>query len=364
MTNILVINYQEVKNKIQTIEQVSKVPKTTQKLDPNSIQPDFSPNEFHDDEILLAAHLFQSTPLIPFKVWESGIFIRRDLLELLNDVWGRKELEVKLNRFEHEIKNAHNLEFDEIKRSEDHLDSEIFQIFKKLENNPENVKKLKIARLASQLDLGFFTGEIKFKLLRDLENIFCEEISKYETKIHEILTNRLALAQIWVARWQQRKSDWNTAKEKIESDLDSIASEIKIPQKRKKEMLNSVIGEILEIRDDFNNLLDEALDEHENEIVVDFKKAKREFIADLLAKKNPKNVDLGDYLKIIADFDLQSASKLLKDVANIEAQMANRICSGKIIFNLPFQKYSSVSKLPFRLKNGPQKTPPVARFCR
>jgi hypothetical protein len=35
--------------------------------------------------------------------------------------------------------------------------------------------------------------------LRDLEKIFCEELSKYETKIHEILTNRFALAHIWVA---------------------------------------------------------------------------------------------------------------------------------------------------------------------
>jgi hypothetical protein len=57
-----------------------------------------------------------------------------------------------------------------------------------------------------------------------------------------------------IARWQQRKSDCNSAQEKIESDLDLIASEIKIPQNRKKEMWNSVIGEILEIRDDFNNL--------------------------------------------------------------------------------------------------------------
>ena len=72
-------------------------------------------------------------------------------------------------------------------------------------------------------------------------------------------------------------------------------------------------------------------------IVVDFKKAKREFIADLLAKKNAKNVNLEDYLKIIADYDLQSASKLLKDVANIEAQMANRICSGKNSSNFLFK---------------------------
>ena len=253
---------------------------------------------------------------------------------MLNDVCQRKELEVKLSRFDHEIKSARNVEFDEIKRSEDHLDSDIFQVFNKLENNPENVKKLKLARLASQLDLGFMTGEIKFKLLRDLENLFCEELSNYEAKIKQILTNRLALAKIWVQRWQQRKTDWNTAKEKIESDLDSIASEIKIPQNRKKEMLNSVIVEILQIRDDFNNLLDEALDDHENEVVVDFKKAKREFIADLLAKKNLKNIDLGDFLKIIGDFDVESASKLLKDVANIEAQMANKICSGKKIQNI------------------------------
>ena len=76
-------------------------------------------------------------------------------------------------------------------------------------------------------------------------------------------------------------------------------------------MLNSVIGEILQIRDDFNNLLDEALDDNENEVVVDFKKAKREFIADLLAKNNLKNIDLGDFLKIIADFDVESASSNL-----------------------------------------------------
>ncbi|CAG5086235.1 Oidioi.mRNA.OKI2018_I69.PAR.g11149.t1.cds [Oikopleura dioica] len=322
----------------QTIQQPPQSVKNTSKLDPNSIQPDFSPNEFHDDEIILAGHLFQSTPLIPFKTWESGLHIRRDLLEFLNDVYQRKEFEVKLNRFDHELKSAHNCEFDEIKRSEEHLYSDIFQAFKDLEDTSENVQRLKLARLASQLDLGYMTGEIKYKLLRDAEHLFSDELSKYKARIEKILKNRLALAKIWVYRWQQRKSDWNTAKEKIESDLDSIATEIKIPQNRKKEMLNSVLGEILQIRDEFNNLLDDALDDHENEIVVDFKKAKREFIADLLARKNLKNIDLSEFLDILADFDLQSASKLLKDVANIEAQMANRICS-------VFQNYLSDLKM-------------------